>query len=49
MSGYLKHKTNLLLGVAELNRMQKFLDDDGYRTILLKNSAAFGVVKYEAD
>ena len=49
MSGYLKHTTNLFLGVAELNRMQQFLDDDGYRTILLKNSASFGIVKYEAD
>lgn len=46
---FLKHKPNLFLGSAELNRMQRFLDDDGYRIILLKNSASFGVVKYEKD
>lgn len=49
MSSYLKHTVNLFLGVAELNRLQKFLDDDGYRTVLLKNSASFGILKYEGD
>lgn len=49
MSGYLKHKSNLFLGVAELNRMDQFLDEDGYRAIMLKNSGSFGVVKYESD
>ena len=49
MSGYLKHASNLFLGIAELNRMHKFLDDDGYRKYILENTASFGVVKTEAD
>ena len=46
---YIKHKANLFLGVAELNRMQKFFEDDGYKTLFLKNTSAFGVFKYESD
>ena len=46
---YLKHRANLFLGVAELNRMQRFLENDGYKTLLLKNSASFGDLKYEED
>lgn len=47
--GKIKHGPNLFLGVAELIRMQKFLNDDGYKSLILKNSGSFGVVKYEAD
>lgn len=41
---YLKLNPDLFLGSQELNRFKKFLDDDGFRKILLQNSLSFGVI-----
>jgi len=46
---YLKHKTDLFLGVAELDRMSKFFTEDGFKKILLEGTATFGVIKGELD
>ena len=45
----LNNNTDLFLGKAELNRLIKFLDQDGFRELMVKNSGSFGVLRYEAD
>lgn len=40
---YLKFNPNLFLEVAELNRFKKFLDDEGFRRLLLLNTKSFGI------
>ena len=46
---FLKHKTNLFYGVAELTRMSRFFVEDGYRKLLLEQSSSFGVVNNTLD
>jgi hypothetical protein len=41
----LKISENLFLEVAELNRLVKFLDDDGFKRHFLINTDSFGLVK----
>lgn len=36
--------SDLFLGSQELNRLLKFLDDDGFRKLLLQNSLSFGII-----
>lgn len=43
----LKFSDDLFLEKAELNRLKKFLDDDGFRAFLLYNSVKFGFIKKE--
>lgn len=38
-----KTSSNLFIGLQELNRFKKFLDDDGFRKLFLKNSIEFGL------
>lgn len=40
-----KFSENLFLAKQELNRLRKFLDDDGFRKLFLQNSIEFGLVK----
>src|SRR3954471_2607950 len=42
---YLKFSTGLFLEKLELQRMKKFLDDEGFRYFLLANSLRFGLIK----
>lgn len=41
---YLKINSDLFLGSQELNRWKKFLDDDGFRQLLLQNTVSFGII-----
>lgn len=43
--GKVKYSENLFLGLAELNRAQKFLDDDGFKKQALINTATFGIIE----
>lgn len=45
----LKINPDLFLGSQELNRFKKFLDDDGFRKLLLQDSMSFGVVNNSKD
>lgn len=45
----IKFSSNLFLEEQELNRFAKFLDDDGWRLALLKNSISFGLVNNSID
>ena len=45
--GYLKFKSDLFLGESELNRLNYFLDDTGFRKLFLKNSVNFGLFQIE--
>lgn len=40
---YLKINSDEFLGSQELNRLVKFLDEDGFRKLFLKNSISFGL------
>jgi len=40
---YVKFNPNLFLEVAELNRFKKFLDDEGFRRLVLLNTKTFGI------
>lgn len=43
--GKLQFSENLFLGLAELNRFQKFLSDEGFRRHSLINTSDFGIVE----
>lgn len=43
------NNTDLFIGKAELSRLIKFMDQDGFRQLMLKNSGSFGIIRYEAD
>ena len=46
---YFKVASDLFLGSQELNRLIKFLDDSGFRKLLLQNSLGFGLVNNSKD
>lgn len=41
---YIKFSTNLFLEKIELQRFKKFLDDDGFRLMMLSNTIRFGLI-----
>lgn len=45
----LKINSNLFIGAAELNRLQYFLQDVGYKKNILDNSVSFGLIKSNRD
>lgn len=46
---YLKINPDLFLGSQELNRFKEFLDDRGFRRLLLQDSLSFGIVNNSKD
>jgi hypothetical protein len=46
---YLNINPDLFLGSQELNRLVKFLDEDGFRKLFLQNSSAFGIINNITD
>lgn len=44
-----KFAPDLFLEVAEMDRFQKFMDEDGFRKNILDNSINFGLIKLAAD
>lgn len=43
--GKFESSVNLFHGVAEINRLIKLLDDEGYRKLLVKDSESFGLIR----
>src|SRR5690349_17515672 len=46
---YLKINPDLFLNSQELNRLFKFLNDDGFLKLLLQNSQLFGIIDISLD
>jgi hypothetical protein len=44
-----KFSSHVFLGKAELNRLKRFLDTDGFRKILLSNTVRFGIIYNKVD
>ena len=45
----IKISSNLFLGTPELKRLQKFVDESGFRKNILDNSVSFGLIKNDYD
>ena len=45
----LKFSPDLFLEVAELNRLKRFLDADGFRANLIQNTISYGLIRKEDD